>query len=145
MLSPSYQLFSFKAAGKNFLSPTTKLFNFLESPTSSPLHVGLFNQSLINVLSTINFFKFSIILILFTSILTSCDGLVETEIYSDKEGIMKGDVLVAMHGWKTESLENLAYVLDQTDVKERNDFMFYILRDKEPFWGQMRVAERQSP
>ena len=64
---------------------------------------------------------------------------------ADKEGIMPGDILVAMHGWKTETLENLAYVLDQTDVKQHNDFMFYILRDKEPFWGQMRVAERQLP
>lgn len=60
---------------------------------------------------------------------------------AEKEGIMPGDILVAMHGWKTESLENLAYVLQRPDVVERKDFMFYIIRDKEPFWGQMRVAE----
>jgi len=64
---------------------------------------------------------------------------------ADKEGIMSGDILVAMHGWKTETLENLAYILDQKDVKENKEFMFYILRDKEPFWGQMRIAKRQSP
>ncbi len=59
---------------------------------------------------------------------------------AEEEGIMPGDILVAMHGWKTESLENLAFVLQRPDVVERKDFMFYIIRDKEPFWGQMRVA-----
>ena len=59
---------------------------------------------------------------------------------AEAEGIMPGDVLVAMHGWKTESLENLAYILQRPDVVERQKFLFYILRDKEPFWGQMRVA-----
>lgn len=69
---------------------------------------------------------------------------VKSDSSADKEGIMRGDILVAMHGWKTESLENLAYILEQKDVKERNNFMFYILRDKEPFWGQMRVADRRT-
>jgi serine protease Do len=59
---------------------------------------------------------------------------------AESEGIMPGDVLVAMHGWKTESLENLAYVLQRPDIVKRQDFLFYILRDKEPFWGQMRIA-----
>ena len=59
---------------------------------------------------------------------------------AEMEGIMEGDILVAMHGWKTESLENLAYILQRPDVVDQKNFMFYILRDKEPFWGQMRVA-----
>ncbi|MDB2686046.1 trypsin-like peptidase domain-containing protein [Mariniblastus sp.] len=59
---------------------------------------------------------------------------------AEAEGIMPGDVLVAMHGWKTESIENLAYILQRPDVVKRQKFLFYILRDKEPFWGQMRVA-----
>ena len=63
---------------------------------------------------------------------------------AESEGIMEGDVLVAMHGWKTESLENLAYILQRPDVVEQEDFMFYILRDNKPFWGQMRVANLPS-
>lgn len=59
---------------------------------------------------------------------------------ADSEGIMPGDILVAMHGWKTESLENLAYILQRPDIVKQKKFMFYILRDTEPFWGQMRVA-----
>ena len=61
---------------------------------------------------------------------------------ADEEGIMEGDILVAMHGWKTESLENLNYILDQPDIQKRNNFMFYILREKEPFWGKLRIAAK---
>ncbi len=63
---------------------------------------------------------------------------------AEGEGIMPGDIIVAMHGYKTESMENLAYILQKSDVFERPDFMFYILRDKEPFWGKMRVAQRPT-
>ena len=59
---------------------------------------------------------------------------------AEAKGIMPGDVMVAMHGWKTESLENLAYILQQPDIMKRKSFLFHILRDKEPFWGEMRVA-----
>jgi len=63
---------------------------------------------------------------------------------AEDEGILAGDIIVAMHGWKTESTENLSFVLKEDLVRNRGDFMFYILRDKEPFWGQMRIAERDS-
>ncbi len=59
---------------------------------------------------------------------------------AEVEGILEGDILVAMHGWKTETVSNLEYVLQQPDVKNRKNFMFYILREQEPFWGQMRIA-----
>ena len=61
---------------------------------------------------------------------------------ADIEGILEGDVLVAMHGWKTESVSNLVYILEQPDIQQSKDFMFFILRDREPFWGKMRVASR---
>ncbi len=63
---------------------------------------------------------------------------------AEKEGIMPGDIVVAMHGYKTETIENLTYILQRSDVLQRKSFMFYILRDKEPFWGQMRVAQRTT-
>ena len=66
---------------------------------------------------------------------------VRTNSPAQREGIMKGDILVAMHGWKTESLENLKYILQRDDIVQQKDFKFFILRDKEPFWGQMRVAK----
>ncbi len=63
---------------------------------------------------------------------------------AESEGIMPGDIVVAMHGYKTESLDNMAYILQQSDVLQRKTFMFYILRNKEPFWGQMRVARKPT-
>lgn len=61
---------------------------------------------------------------------------------ADLEGILAGDILVAMHGWKTESIDNLKYVLEQPDILSRKNFMFYILREKEPFWGKLRIASQ---
>ncbi|MEZ6095252.1 MAG: trypsin-like peptidase domain-containing protein [Pirellulaceae bacterium] len=60
---------------------------------------------------------------------------------AESEGIRSGDILVAMHGYMTESFENLAYILEQPDLKGDKHFMFYILRDRDPYFGQMRLAE----
>lgn len=61
---------------------------------------------------------------------------------AESEGILDGDVLVAMAGYKTESLANLQWVLEQPSIVQEPSFMFYILREKEPFWGKMRVDSR---
>ena len=57
-----------------------------------------------------------------------------------KEGIMAGDILVAMHGYKIESIGNLDFVLKRPDISQREKFVFFILRDKMPYYGEMRVA-----
>ena len=59
---------------------------------------------------------------------------------ADESHMVEGDILVAMHGWKTESLENLSYVLQQDDIETEKQFMFYILRDQERFFGHLRLA-----
>ena len=59
---------------------------------------------------------------------------------ADQSHMVEGDILVAMHGWKTETLENLSYVLQQDDIKTEEQFMFYILRDQERFFGHLRLA-----
>ena len=60
---------------------------------------------------------------------------------AEKEGIQPGDILVAMHGYKTESIENLAYILKQPEVQDKKNFLFYILRNRDPFFGQLRIAD----
>jgi serine protease Do len=60
---------------------------------------------------------------------------------AEDEGIQPGDVLVAMHGYKTESFENLSYILRQPDLLQKRSFVFYILRNKDPLFGQLRLAE----
>ncbi len=63
---------------------------------------------------------------------------------AETEGILEGDILVAMHGWKTETTENLEFILGQPDFQKQSEFMFYILRDSEPFWGKMRLNRTAS-
>ncbi len=58
---------------------------------------------------------------------------------ADREGMRPGDVLVAMHGWKTETLDNLRYVLRQDDMQSGADVVFYIIRGSEPFYGNIRI------
>ena len=60
------------------------------------------------------------------------------------EGIQPGDILVAMFGLKTESIDNLAYILDRPEIRRRDEFRFYILRQNETFRGQMRIADRST-
>ena len=57
-----------------------------------------------------------------------------------REGIQPGDILVAMHGWRTESIENLLYVLALNDVASGDEIVFYIIRNNEPFFGHIRLA-----
>lgn len=57
-----------------------------------------------------------------------------------REGIRPGDILVAMHGWRTESVENLLYVLALKDVAAGNEVVFYVIRNSEPFFGNIRAA-----
>jgi serine protease Do len=59
---------------------------------------------------------------------------------AELERIQVGDILVAMHGFKTESLENLGYILNLPDLRQNQQFMFYVLRGREPYSGQMRLA-----
>ena len=61
---------------------------------------------------------------------------------ADEEGIKPGDILVAMHTWRTESPENLDYILKRPEVVGGDYFRFFILRGPDPLWGQIRVASR---
>lgn len=57
-----------------------------------------------------------------------------------REGIRDGDILVAMHGWRTESVDNLKYVLALQEVAAGQQVVFYIIRNQEPFYGNIRIA-----
>ncbi len=56
-------------------------------------------------------------------------------------GLTVGDVIVAMHGYQIQSLENLAFVLNDREQNKEENFMFYILRGKDPYRGEMRLAQ----
>jgi serine protease Do len=60
---------------------------------------------------------------------------------AERENLRVGDVIVAMAEWKTESIENLNYILRQPEIQSRKYFKFYIFRNDEPLFGQIRIAQ----
>ncbi len=60
---------------------------------------------------------------------------------AERENLRVGDILVAMAEWKTESVENLNFILRDPDVQSRKYFKFYIFRNAEPLFGNIRVAQ----
>jgi serine protease Do len=56
-------------------------------------------------------------------------------------GMSVGDVIVAMHEYRIESLDNLTYVMSNADLAKKEKLVFYILRDQVPYKGEMRLAE----
>ncbi|HEV3263395.1 MAG TPA: trypsin-like peptidase domain-containing protein [Gemmataceae bacterium] len=59
-------------------------------------------------------------------------GLAVAEINPDgvaaKAGIQRGDILVGLHTWKTQTLDNVAFVLTHRDLASFNPLTFYIIR-----------------
>ncbi len=71
-------------------------------------------------------------------------GLRITSIRGDgaafQQGIREGDILVGMHTWETISMENLAYILTKSNLKDVKTVKFYILRGAETRFGNLPVT-----
>ncbi len=63
---------------------------------------------------------------------------------AERENLRVGDVLVAMAEWKTETADNLKYILQQPHVAGSDAFKFYIFRNNEPLYGQIRIAQASN-
>jgi serine protease Do len=61
---------------------------------------------------------------------------------ASQQNISRGDVLVGMHKWETISLDNIAYILESAEFRATQPFRFYVLRNGETLYGNMRVAGR---
>lgn len=59
---------------------------------------------------------------------------------AEKHGLRRGDVLVGMHKWETISEDNVAYILNSAEFKAAQPFRFYILRNGETLFGNMRLS-----
>ena len=57
-----------------------------------------------------------------------------------EKGIRKGDILVGMHRWETASVEDVRYIVSNRSLGTMDAVKFYILRDGETLYGEMRVA-----
>ena len=59
---------------------------------------------------------------------------------ADEADIRLGDIFVAMDGWKTETVANVAYILRQDNVANRQPFEFYMFRGRQPMIGKLQLA-----
>ncbi|MDB4676624.1 trypsin-like peptidase domain-containing protein [bacterium] len=59
---------------------------------------------------------------------------------ADKQGILKGDVLLGIHGWQTTSLTDLAGILEHPDMQEGPRAKFYLVRREQTLFGHLELA-----
>jgi serine protease Do len=74
-------------------------------------------------------------------------GLLVTDVRPDspaeRQGVMRGDILVGMHIWETVTLDNVAYILNRPDLSSLDPIKFYILRKNDTFWGHLSVSAQK--
>ena len=60
-----------------------------------------------------------------------------------RQGVRAGDVLVGLHRWETASTSDLAYILKEPSVAQRDVIKFYVLRGEETLYGHLPVTWRR--
>lgn len=58
--------------------------------------------------------------------------------------IKPGDVLVGLLDWQTPNWDDLAYILNSSELKESASPKFHIMRGRELFWGNFDIASRRA-
>ncbi len=58
--------------------------------------------------------------------------------------IKPGDVLVGLLEWQTPNWEDLAYILNSSELKSSTSPKFHIMRGRELFWGNFDLEPRRS-
>ena len=61
---------------------------------------------------------------------------------AEREHIQPGDILVGMHVWETVSMENVGYVLSQTDFDSNRPVKCYIVRDDRTHYAYLPIRTR---
>lgn len=59
---------------------------------------------------------------------------------ADRNGIIKGDILVGMHRWQTASMEDVEYIMTRSNLPKLGEVRFYVVRDEETLWTDINVA-----
>ncbi|MEM9826580.1 MAG: trypsin-like peptidase domain-containing protein [Planctomycetota bacterium] len=75
-------------------------------------------------------------------------GLYVTEVRAGSAAaearISKGDILVAMQGFETTTVDEIAVILDLPDVRDAAKAKFYLMRQEQAFYGDIRLASRRE-
>ncbi len=61
-----------------------------------------------------------------------------------EHGVRRGDVLVGMHIWETTSVENVAYILQRSDLPNLTPLKIYVLREGATLYAHLPLAARTA-
>ena len=57
-----------------------------------------------------------------------------------RQGVRAGAVLVGLHKWETSSVTDLAYILKEPTLAQKDSIKFYVLRGDETLYGHLPVT-----
>ena len=61
---------------------------------------------------------------------------------ADRQGLLAGDILIGLKGLETTTMENLSFIFESRDFSRSELIKFYILREGETLYGDLRMASR---
>ena len=67
---------------------------------------------------------------------------VRTDSPADRQGLLSGDILIGLKGMETTTMDNLSFIIESRDFSRSELVKFYILRDGETLYGDLRMASR---
>ena len=61
---------------------------------------------------------------------------------ADRQGLLDGDILIGLKGLETTTMDNLSFIIESSDFSRSELVKFYILREGETLYGDLRMASR---
>ena len=61
---------------------------------------------------------------------------------ADRQGLLAGDILIGLKGLETTTMDNLSFIIESRDFSRSELVKFYILREGETLYGDLRMASR---
>ncbi|TWU41422.1 Periplasmic serine endoprotease DegP precursor [Novipirellula aureliae] len=63
---------------------------------------------------------------------------------ADQQGLAAGDILIGIHGWQTNSMSDLAGILEHPDMQQAPKAKFYIVRKEQTLFGHLQIASQRD-
>ena len=61
---------------------------------------------------------------------------------ADRQGLLAGDILIGLKGLETTTMDNLSFIIESSDFSRSELVKFYILREGETLYGDLKMASR---
>jgi len=63
---------------------------------------------------------------------------------ADQQGLTAGDILIGIHGWQTNSMSDLAGILEHPEMQQTAKAKFYIVRKEQTLFGHLQIAAQRE-